>query len=210
MSHMITITGRDHHLDTWEQLSNAPTIEEVAHALALINRFNGHTTRPYSVAEHSLLVLHIARQEGASPAAQMAALMHDAHEAFVGDVSTPVKWAVGTAWRAFENSQAAQLQKHFGIRTAMVSHRASLRRWDLTALATERRDLTAYKPGESAPWAILDTPGQEVLPMKGSNFCYLNHPVKAGAHWMDWRGAFLREHSALKRLMHGSPEGAAA
>lgn len=200
MSWMITITGREHYLQSWQQLQNEPTIEEIAHALALINRFTGHTSRPYSVAEHSLLVLHIARTEGASPVAQMAALMHDAHEAFVGDVSTPVKWAVGEAWNAFEHQHAATLHNTFKVRSAMVSHRASLRRWDLTALATERRDLTAYNPGDSAPWAILDTPGQEVRPMEGEAF-NLNSRMHQEATWQDWREAFLREHGALERAV---------
>lgn len=209
MSWMITITGREHHLSTWQQLANEPTIEELAHALALINRFNGHTSRPYSVAEHSLLVMHIARIEGASTAAQMAALLHDAHEAFVGDVSTPVKWAVGEAWQAFEHQQAATLQNTFGIRSAMVSHRASIRRWDLTALATERRDLTAYNPGDSAPWAILDTPGQVVPPMEGPAFD-LNATMYTEASWQDWRGAFLREHASLERALERERDGYAA
>lgn len=209
MSWMITITGREHHLSTWQQLANTPTIEEIAHSLALINRFTGHTYRPYSVAEHSLLVLHIARTEGASPAAQMAALMHDAHEAFVGDVSSPVKWTVGEQWQAFEHGQASALHEVFGLRSTMVGHRASVRRWDLTALATERRDLTAYNAGDSAPWAILDTPGQEVYAMTGPAFD-LTAPMQAGASWMDWRAAFLREHAALERLMQGKAAGVTA
>lgn len=202
MTWMITITGREHHLTSWQKLANTPTIEEVAHSLALINRFTGHTHRPYSVAEHSLLVLHIARIEGASPAAQMAALLHDAHEAFVGDVSSPVKWTVGEPWDAFEHGQATALQSAFQVRSTMVAHRASVRRWDLTALATERRDLTAYNPATCAPWAILDTPGQVVHPMEGEAFD-LNSRVHADASWQDWREAFLREYDALQRLMGG-------
>lgn len=67
---------------------NTPRIEAIAHSLAQINRF-GHASRPYSVAEHSLLVCEIVKSMGLDCHAQRAALMHDAHEAFTGDVATP-------------------------------------------------------------------------------------------------------------------------
>jgi len=51
MTWMITNTGRDHYLSGIAQhLNAAPTIEEIAHSLAQINRFTGHCRRPYSVA----------------------------------------------------------------------------------------------------------------------------------------------------------------
>lgn len=202
MTWMITITGRDHYLQSAHQMNNTPSIEEIAHALSMINRFNGHTRRPYSVAEHSLLVKDIAKCEGASPIAQMAALMHDAHEAFIGDVSSPVKWAVGDAWTCFEAQHEAALHRALGLRAAMVANRANLRRWDLIALATERRDLTAYVPGVSAPWAILDTPGHEVEPVTF-------HPLEAHENWKssmtwsDWKSEFVIHYNALKsELQH--------
>jgi hypothetical protein len=203
MTWVITITAREHHVSGGAQLFNAPTVGEIAHALALINRFTGHTTRPYSVAEHSLLVLSIARAEGASPAAQMAALMHDAHEAFTGDVPSPVKWTLGEPWAAFELGQAEALHNTLSIRTLMHSHRASVRRWDLMALATERRDLTAWQRDACMPWPILDTPGQVVQPMLGTGFD-LTHPKRESAAWTHWRDEFLREHEAILRAMQAA------
>lgn len=195
MTWMITNTGREHHLLGTAQQFNEPTIEEIAHALAQINRFTGHTKRPYSVAEHSLLVCSIAANEGASPMAQLAALLHDAHEAFTGDVSSPVKWAIGEPWEVLEQSQAIGLHNALGVRSAMVAHHASVKRWDLMALATERRDLTRYDPEVNMPWPILDTPGQVVQTI---GIC-INTPERANRHWKEWQQMLVEKHEQLTR-----------
>lgn len=197
MTWMITNTGREHHLLGTSQQFNAPTIEEIAHALAQINRFTGHTKRPYSVAEHSLLVCSIADREGASLSAQLAALLHDAHEAFTGDVASPVKWAIGDAWEVLEQSQAISVHSALGVRAAMVAHRAAVKRWDLIALATERRDLTRYDPAVNMPWPILDTPGQVVQPIPNS----IDTPLRANTHWKEWQQMFVEKHDQLRRAI---------
>ena len=193
MTWMITITGREHHLAGMGQQLNEPSIKEIAHALAQINRFTGHAMRPYSVAEHSLLVSSIAASEGASPVQQLAALLHDAHEAYVGDVSSPAKWAIGQPWESFEHYQEHSVHNALGMRSTMAANRARIKRWDLIALATERRDLLKWDAGSSAPWRILDTPGQEVLPVNLD----LRVQARADMLWTDWRDVFLEHHQQL-------------
>lgn len=70
-------------------------LSTIAHNLACLNRFTGSAVFPYSVAEHSVHVSRLAsRMTGGDPEVALAGLMHDAHEAYLGDVSTPVKRAV--------------------------------------------------------------------------------------------------------------------
>lgn len=196
MTWLLTSTGREHHLGACSALrpGNTPQIEEIAHALAQINRYTGHAMRPYSVAEHSLLVCDIVRGAGLDCHAQMAALLHDAHEAFCGDAATPVKQVLGMAWMAFENTQALLVRETFQIRAAHVAHRAAIKRADLVALATERRDLLPFAHEACMPWPVLDTPGQQVHPLGGVD---LNNPARAAMTWRHHRDAFLQRFRTI-------------
>ena len=203
MTWLLTITGREHHLSGFNQLLNTPDIREIAHALAQINRFTGHCKRPYSVAEHSVLVAGIAASEGASSSAQLAALLHDAHEAYTGDMASPVKWALGSPWEVLEQSQASTVHNAMGVRGAMFSHRSNIKRWDLIALATERRDLTSYNPDRHMQWPMLDNPQSPVLPI-GLN---LMAEVRCSMRWSDWMQMFIETYDdLLRRLKNEAPE----
>lgn len=63
---------------------------DLAHSLSLINRFNGHTKFPYSVAQHSLLGAKWMLESGESSTYALYFLLHDAHEAYLGDITRPV------------------------------------------------------------------------------------------------------------------------
>jgi len=64
-------------------------IFDIAHSLALVNRFNGHTQRPINVAQHSVFVMRICKQLSTDVKFHLQALLHDAAEAYLGDVT---KW----------------------------------------------------------------------------------------------------------------------
>jgi uncharacterized protein len=94
-------------------------IEDIAHGLAFVARWNGQTRGdwPYSVAEHSLLVEVIfARQHPAIAAKwQLAALLHDAPEYVIGDMISPVKAAVGPGYGALDERLTAAIHIRFGL-----------------------------------------------------------------------------------------------
>ena len=86
---MITtyVTGRSIDLFSFEQSDIA--IRDIAHSLSLINRFNGHTPYPMSVAQHSVFVSNLCGSHG--PRVMLQGLLHDAAEAYIGDMTRFLK-----------------------------------------------------------------------------------------------------------------------
>lgn len=172
-----------------------PPIAVIAHSLAQINRFAGHTRRPYSVAEHSLLVCDIVAARGLDCHAQMLALLHDAHECLCGDVVTPVKRQLGIAWAIFENPLALAVRNAHGLRCAHTAYSKCVRWADLTALATERRDLTFFDAAHNHPWPDLDNGPRPVLPIETD----LRSHQRERHTWNDWRAAFIDRFHRLEQ-----------
>ena len=193
---ILTATGRDFPLSGLPTVmpDAAPRIEDIAHALAQINRYTGHAARPYSVAEHSLLVCDIVRAKGLNAHAQLLALLHDAHEAYCGDVASPTKTVLGAAWLQFENALAHRVREAFHLRSAHAAWRKCVHAADLQALATERRDLMRHNPAKNLHWPIIDTPGAEVLPLQSID---LHSPFRTAMTWRNHRDAFLQRYAEL-------------
>ncbi len=98
-------------------------VEDIAHGLAFVARWNGQTRGdwPYSVAEHSLLVEQIfARCNPAIGARwQLAALLHDAPEYVIGDMISPVKAAIGAEYGVLDERLTAAVHRRFGLPAAL-------------------------------------------------------------------------------------------
>ena len=119
-------------------------IEDIAHGLAYQCRFNGQTREFYSVAQHSLAVAELV-----APHQRMAALLHDAAEAYLGDMVKPLKVLL-PAFAVLEERVTDIIARAFEID---FSDYAPIKRADLIALATEKRDLM---PHSAERWAYLD------------------------------------------------------
>jgi 5'-deoxynucleotidase YfbR-like HD superfamily hydrolase len=185
MTWMLTATGArvDLSLADPAQLS----ILDIAHSLSQLNRFTGHCSRPYSVAEHSLLVVEIMQSQLGvyQPAALLAGLLHDAHEAYTSDLSSPMKLMLGPEWAVVEaNAQRAVLRRFRSLRTYLDWHRA-IKAADLIALATERRDLL---PASGPVWPTL----ADIEPAD-----WINLRTRDAMTWQDWRQAFLDRFESL-------------
>jgi hypothetical protein len=94
-------------------------VEDIAHGLAFVARWNGQTRGdwPYSVAEHSLLVEEIFSRRTPGEAAQwrLAALLHDAPEYVLGDMISPVKAAIGDGYGELDARLSAAVHLRFGL-----------------------------------------------------------------------------------------------
>ena len=98
-------------------------IEDIAHGLAFVARWNGQTRGdwPYSVAEHSLLVEQIFSRANPDIAVrwQLAALLHDAPEYVIGDMISPVKAAVGPEYGELDLRLTAAIHIRCGLRATL-------------------------------------------------------------------------------------------
>lgn len=141
-------------------------MEDIAHALSLICRFGGHCPRHYSVAEHSILVSLLV--ERTNPELALAGLLHDAAEAYIGDMVRPLKR--GTEWgQSFSRVETGILEaigEKFGVQLVIrLSH------WELgdselaqaisgaddLALAYEAKHLLRIDPAAEG-WERLPEP----------------------------------------------------
>jgi uncharacterized protein len=144
-------------------------IEDIAHALSHICRFTGHTRVFYSVAEHS-----VRASQCVPPEFAMEALLHDAAEAYIGDVSSPLK-AQLHEYRNIEFKLEQAIRQRFGL---PPKQSPCIKQADLTMLATEKRDLM---PAHLDDWALLHgiTPLAEPitapLPSHIARWYFLDH-----------------------------------
>ena len=94
-------------------------IEDIAHGLARVARWNGQTLgdHAFSVAQHSFVVEEIAAhiRPGLQPRWRLAALLHDAPEYVIGDMISPFKSALGLDYRTFEERLEAAIRPCFGL-----------------------------------------------------------------------------------------------
>jgi hypothetical protein len=123
---------------------------DIARALANLSRFGGHTRVFYSVAQHSVIVSQLVEERGGDVEDAFAALMHDATEAYLGDMPHPIKHRspLGAAFKEAENHLEQAIQARFRIKPDVPE----IKRVDRALLATERRAFS----GENWHWPELD------------------------------------------------------
>jgi 5'-deoxynucleotidase YfbR-like HD superfamily hydrolase len=128
---------------------------DIARALANVCRFGGHCRPFYSVAQHSVIVSELVEAGGGDVEDVFAALMHDATEAYLGDMPHPIKHRspLGAAFKVAEDALEAVLRERFAIKADVPA----IKRVDRALLATERRILA----GVSWEWPELE--GVEAL-----------------------------------------------
>jgi len=126
------------HVDILAPNVDSLSIQQVARSLAHQCRFNGHTSRFYSVAEHSVYCAMLCDDDTLQ--VQHAALMHDAHESLTGDISGPMKAALGARCDLICQNAHDTFDLRFGC-DMTAETRKQVKRADLVMLVLEGRAL---------------------------------------------------------------------
>lgn len=154
---------------------------ELAILMGRLGRFGNHTRQPYTVAEHCVRVSHLLREKRCVAVTQLAGLLHDAHEGYMGcDITSPLMEAVGAAARErikeIQRGFDRAIAERFGFSHHEFTDQA-VKLADRVLLATERRDLMAPPP---RTWQPLPDPHPErIVPLMepGSAFGAILHEL---------------------------------
>jgi 5'-deoxynucleotidase YfbR-like HD superfamily hydrolase len=147
-------------------------IDTIAHALSNICRFNGNCKDFYSVAQHSVMVSKICLPNDA-----LEGLLHDASEAYIGDLVQPLKKYSGM-FDEYEQVEAKLQQLIYDTFEVVPHINSSCRQADLLALAYEKRDLMS--PAVEEIWAELP-----VIPAHGWNHIFPLPPKDAKEQFLE-------------------------
>lgn len=128
-------------------------IGDIAHGLARVARWNGQTAGPhvFSVAQHSLLVEAIggALDPRLGACERLELLLHDAPEYVIGDIISPLKNAIGDAYRSVERRLLAAIRQRFGLAAPTPALARLVKRADRIAAAIEATRLAGFSSAEA-------------------------------------------------------------
>ena len=129
-------------------------IEDIAHGLARVARWNGQTEgdHAFSVAQHSLLVEQIVRLQKpeCDPRLQLAALLHDGPEYVIGDLISPFKAVLGGDYKGIELRLLGAIHLRFGLPAALkATDRDAVKKADHVAAYWEATQLAGFAAGEA-------------------------------------------------------------
>ena len=150
-------------LDPLDPKPDQINLSDIAHALAHVCRYTGHSRVFYSVAEHSVRISELLEERGFDENSQLTGLLHDASEAYIGDISYPIKHktAIGNMFREVEHKLEETIFEKFGLPWPPSE---KIKWADRVLLHTEQRDLMPYPndhysleeyevlPDEIKPW----------------------------------------------------------
>lgn len=166
------ITYRGRYFDYNNITKESINVDDIIPALTRINRFMGHTSRPYSVAEHTIRCVKLAKKLGYTPRQQLLVLVHDFAEAYCGDVNTDLKNLL-PQYKIIEEEIQNAVYERLEIEPPTPFEEVKVKVVDLTMLVIEMRDITHHnhqqkikEVGEFIEVDVLDDEDLEIHPKK--------------------------------------------
>ncbi|MBV6658008.1 MAG: HD family hydrolase [Devosiaceae bacterium] len=174
-------------------------IEDIAHGLARVARWNGQTVgdHPFSVAQHSVVVADLVAtlQNGdGSAGLQLAALLHDGPEYVIGDMISPFKALLGDGYRAVEARIGAVIHLRYGLPAeAPTDWHEAIKTADRICAYHEATQLAGFAPAEATrffgePPADLSALALDPLPPRDAEALFLERHHALTAAYDDERG----------------------
>lgn len=136
-------------------------LEDIAHALSMICRFAGHVREFYSVAEHSVLVAMLGNRHDLSPEFNLALLLHDAAETYIGDIISPVKRILAPTSNSLEQQWLRAIEEKFNLGDRLSNMDQSIHKADRLALSVEVSKL--FYPVDPTWWTKFEKPTKNQL-----------------------------------------------
>lgn len=133
-------------------------LEDIAHSLSMLCRFGGHVPIAWSVAQHSVLVAHLATELGLEREWYGAALMHDAHEAYMQDVVSPAKRLIGRPYTNPADAIQSCIHRALGIAQPTGAALLTIKRADELALVLEQEAIERGDMVVEVPLGAADSP----------------------------------------------------
>jgi len=170
-------------------------IEDIAQALSKQCRYTGHTNQFYSVAQHSVLAARWAKNDGHNATTCLAILLHDASEAYLSDISSPVKQVLSEYQKIEEKLQGAIYKKFLGGANVSTVLKDTIKKYDRKMLGLEVHYLMPKSPTSIQafdPWLVGDAA------LKGDEVKQFYGHLKVTWGIEESRSAFLSEFNHLQ------------
>lgn len=162
------ITHGNRLIDSANPQNSDIHIDDIIHHLAMIPRFGGNLDVHYSVLDHSVYAAMIAKTFlKADDETVFAVLMHDAQEAYLGDIPTPLKNLL-PEYKLIEKEFERVIQNQFGIKMT-TKMKELVKTADLLALKAEKQAFIDSPPEHEEHWAFLS--GLYSVPISPKDYC---------------------------------------
>ncbi|MDO4154821.1 MAG: phosphohydrolase [Clostridia bacterium] len=166
-----------HEFDPTAPTADDLCIEDIAHALSYLTRANGHFRAFYSVARHSINCAKEVKAQGFTEETQLLALLHDSAEAYIGDLTRPLRRHI-PAFSDFERNLQKRIYEKFATTDVTDEQRAAVKAADDALLYHEFKLFHGAELAETPPALHIPLAPDTDFQVTEAEFLALYHELK--------------------------------